>query len=41
VATLILTGKTKEQVAQKHRHVLETIRRTFGLRECADFHPEC
>ena len=41
VATLILTGKTKEQVAQKHRRVLETIRRTFGLRECADFHPEC
>lgn len=41
VATLILTGKTKEQVAQKHRRVLETIHRTFGLRECADFHPEC
>ncbi|HUU52891.1 MAG TPA: 3-methylornithine--L-lysine ligase PylC [Candidatus Heimdallarchaeota archaeon] len=41
VATLILTGKTKEQVAQKHRRVLETIRRTFGLRECADLFPEC
>ncbi|MGB3860692.1 MAG: 3-methylornithine--L-lysine ligase PylC [Candidatus Aminicenantaceae bacterium] len=41
VATLILTGKTKEQVAQKHRRVLETIRRTFGLRECADLFPDC
>jgi pyrrolysine biosynthesis protein PylC len=35
-ATLILSGETKEEVAQKHRHVLETIRATFGLRECAD-----
>ena len=33
VATLILTGKNKEEVAQKHRRVLETIHRTFGLRE--------
>jgi pyrrolysine biosynthesis protein PylC len=41
VATLILTGKTKEQVIQKHHRVLETIRHTFGLRECADIHPEC
>ncbi len=39
VATLILTGKTKEQVAQKHRRVLETIREAFGLRECLDPHP--
>ncbi len=36
IATLILCGKTKEEVTQKHRHVLETIRATFGLRECAD-----
>jgi len=36
IATLILFGKTKEEVAQKHRHVLETICATFGLRECAD-----
>jgi len=36
IATLILSGKTKEEVAQKHCHVLETIRATFGLRECAD-----
>jgi pyrrolysine biosynthesis protein PylC len=35
-ATLILSGKTKEEVAQKQRRVLETIRGTFGLRECAD-----
>lgn len=40
VATLILTGKTKEKAAQKHRRVLETIRETFGLRECADSFPE-
>jgi pyrrolysine biosynthesis protein PylC len=36
VATLILSGKSEEEVAQKHRHVLETIRATFGLPECAD-----
>jgi len=36
IATLILSGKTKEEVAQKHHHVLEKIRATFGLRECAD-----
>jgi pyrrolysine biosynthesis protein PylC len=41
VATLILTGKTKEQVSQKHHRVLETIRQTFGLQECADYHPKC
>jgi pyrrolysine biosynthesis protein PylC len=35
-ATLILSGETKEEVAQKHHHVLETIRAAFGLRECAD-----
>jgi len=35
-ATLILSGKTKEEVAQKQRRVLETIRGTFGLRECAE-----
>jgi pyrrolysine biosynthesis protein PylC len=35
-ATLILSGETKDEVAQKHCHVLETIRATFGLRECAD-----
>lgn len=34
IATLILSGKTKEEVVQKHRHVLETIRATFGLRKC-------
>jgi len=34
IATLILSGKTKEEVAQKHRHVLETIRATLGLRKC-------
>jgi pyrrolysine biosynthesis protein PylC len=39
VATLILTGKTKEQVVQKHYRVLETIREAFGLRECLDPHP--
>jgi len=36
IATLILSGETKEEVVQKHHHVLETIRATFGLRECAD-----
>jgi pyrrolysine biosynthesis protein PylC len=36
VATLILSGKTKEEVVQKHHRVLETIRGTFGLRECAE-----
>ena len=39
VATLILSGKTKEEVVQKHHRVLETIRGTFGLRECANTHP--
>ncbi len=36
VATLILTGNTIQEVVQKHHHVLETIRGTFGLRECTD-----
>jgi pyrrolysine biosynthesis protein PylC len=40
VATLILAGKNKEEVIQKHYRVLETIRRTFGLRVCSDMHPE-
>jgi pyrrolysine biosynthesis protein PylC len=39
VATLILTGRTKTEVVQKHHRVLETIRRTFGLQECSDPHP--
>lgn len=39
VATLILTGKTKEEVTEKHYRVLETIRRTFGLQECSESHP--
>lgn len=39
VATLILSGKNKEEVIEKHYRVLETIRRTFGLRECSDMHP--
>jgi pyrrolysine biosynthesis protein PylC len=38
VATLILTGRTRTEVVQKHHRVLETIRRTFGLRECSDPH---
>jgi pyrrolysine biosynthesis protein PylC len=33
VATLILTGKNKKEVSQKHRRVLETICQTLGLRE--------
>jgi pyrrolysine biosynthesis protein PylC len=36
VATLILTGDTIQEVVQKHYHILETIRVTFGLRECTD-----
>lgn len=39
VATLILTGKTKTEVVQKHHRVMETIRQIFGLRECSDPHP--
>jgi pyrrolysine biosynthesis protein PylC len=39
VATLILTGRSKTEVVQKHHRVLETIRGTFGLRECNDPHP--
>ena len=39
VATLILTGKTKKEVVLKHHRVLETIRGTFGLQECADPDP--
>lgn len=39
VATLILTGSTKTEVVQKHHRVMETIRQTFGLRECPDPHP--
>jgi pyrrolysine biosynthesis protein PylC len=39
VATLILTGNTKKEVVRKHHRVLETIRGTFGLRECADPDP--
>jgi pyrrolysine biosynthesis protein PylC len=39
VATLILAGKTKKEVILKHHRVLETIRGTFGLRECADPDP--
>lgn len=35
-ATLILTGKTLEEISQKHSSVLETIRAAFGLRDCAD-----
>ena len=38
VATLILTGKNKEEVIQKHHAVLETIRRTFGLDAGSDMH---
>ena len=40
VATLILTGRSKTEVLQKHRHVLETICGTFGLRECSSLYPE-
>jgi len=40
VATLILTGRTKAEVVQKHLRVLETICGTFGLRECSGSHPE-
>jgi pyrrolysine biosynthesis protein PylC len=40
VATLILTGNTIQEVAQKHRHVLETICGTLGLKECSGLHPE-
>jgi pyrrolysine biosynthesis protein PylC len=36
VATLILSGETKKEVVHKHRHVLETICATFGLRESVD-----
>lgn len=36
VATLILTGKTKSDVVQKHHRVLETICGTFGLKDCSD-----
>ena len=39
VATLILTGKTKEEVTEKHCRVLDTIRRTFGLQVCSESHP--
>jgi pyrrolysine biosynthesis protein PylC len=39
VATLILSGNSKEEVIQKHYRVLETIRRTFGLRAGSDMHP--
>jgi len=39
VATLILTGRTKTDVVQKHYRVLETIRGTFGLRDYSDPHP--
>lgn len=39
VATLILTGRTKKDALRKHHLVLETICRTFGLRECSDEHP--
>jgi pyrrolysine biosynthesis protein PylC len=36
VATLILSGKSKEEVEQRHVHVLESIRTTFGLQESND-----
>jgi pyrrolysine biosynthesis protein PylC len=39
VATLILMGKNKGEVAQKHLRVLETIRQTFGLRESSNPDP--
>jgi pyrrolysine biosynthesis protein PylC len=39
VATLILTGRTKAEVVQKHLRVLETICGTFELRECSGPHP--
>ena len=40
VATLILTGRTKTEVVQKHHRVLETICGTFGIPECSEPHPE-
>jgi len=40
VATLILTGRTKTDVIQKHHRVLETICGTFGLRDFSGLHPE-
>jgi pyrrolysine biosynthesis protein PylC len=40
MATLILTGNSMEEAAQKNRYVLETIRETYGLRECTDLSPD-